>query len=55
MSISATVHVHPNVDTVRIFEVRRLATAAGCQFVSSRSKRAIRAVPPFPTTPGDAA
>ncbi|MED5608510.1 hypothetical protein VV867_12515 [Pseudomonas sp. JH-2] len=39
MSVSATVHVHPNVDTTRIFEVRRLAAASGCQFVSGRSKR----------------
>ncbi len=55
MSISATVHVLPNVEIGRIFEVRRLAAAAGCQFVSGRSKRALRAVPPYPTTPGDAA
>lgn len=55
MSISATVHVLPNVDTGRIFEVRRLAAAAGCQFISTRSKRPLRALPPCPTTPGDAA
>lgn len=43
MSISATVHVHPNVDTTRIFEVRRLAAASGCQFIP-RSKRPLNFV-----------
>ncbi|MDF3842690.1 hypothetical protein P3W55_13320 [Pseudomonas citronellolis] len=44
MPISATVHVLPNVDTTRIFEVRRLAAASGCQFVSDRSKRPLNFV-----------
>lgn len=39
MSHSAVIHVLPNVDIGRIFEVRRMAAASGCQFVSGRSKR----------------
>lgn len=51
------VHTHPTalIDPYRIFEVRRLARDAGCQYISSQHKRIAKPQRPGPQDGGSAA
>lgn len=53
-STPCQVHMHPATSTARIFEVRRLARDAGCQYVTTEQRRAAR-TPSHGPHGGDAA
>lgn len=56
MHTTATLHVHPACNPIRVFEVRHLAREYGCTFIASKPKQnAHQSHTPFDPNGGRAA